>query len=168
MLKWQKNTPKKGNVGMLPCSSIHRVCPIDVLASATGCLFKYLLSGNGVMLSQEVPGKRNQDKQKNASHALINHKGFVFLHFLDTAMILLDSLPSIEQCAGGKVDDYRFEDLQSLVQRSRLVVTPGKGAPRRIHTEQLLHETKYFPLVRKEAIALDHPELVRATASCIS
>lgn len=111
--------------------------------------------------------KQEKHARGIASHALINHKGAVFLHFFDTAMILLESLPSIEKCAGGAVEDYRHESVQSLVQRSRLIAATGSGsgsgAPRRIQQQQLLHETKYFPLVRREAIALDHPDLAHIT-----
>lgn len=81
-------------------------------------------------------------------------------------MTLLESLPSVENCAGGVVQDYRLDALREIVHDCRLqpVGQHGPAHPvKRKSRDQLVHETRYFPLVRSEAVALEHPLLASLT-----
>jgi hypothetical protein len=121
---WKSDPPKKSNAGMLPCVSVHRVSPKEVVSSASVCMFKHLLAGNLVLLGHDPANiKVAQDKHalkllKTASHVLMNHQGAVFLHFLDTAMTLLEAVPPIEKCAGGLVPGYRLDPLAEVARQN--------------------------------------------------
>ena len=162
LLVWSKTKMKKSNAGMLPCTSVHRVCPVDVQAAATNCLFKHLLSGNLQLLGYNVASAGAKvasggGKASNDSHFLMNHKGEVFLHFLDTAHTLLEAVPPIDKVGGGVVNDYRVDALRSMAKHNMLM--GAQAGTQRMPRQQLIHETKYFPLTRSEGSAMEHPKL---------
>ena len=163
LLAWKKTHLKKSNAGMLPCISVHRVSPVDVKSNATGCLFKHLLSGNLLMLGHDgasaapSSGGGGGGGGSKDSHFLMNHKGEVFMHFMDTAQTLLEAVPHLEKCGGGAVADYRVEALKDLALHNMLMGTPA--GIKRMPRNQLIHETRYFPLTRSEGIAIEHPLL---------
>lgn len=55
--------------------------------------------------------------QGPATHAIVLHAGQLYFHALAAPVApLTTGLPSLEQCAGGRVGDYRVEALQALMR----------------------------------------------------
>eukprot|EP00039_Didymoeca_costata_P007914 m.105345 g.105345 ORF g.105345 m.105345 type:complete len:765 (-) comp13871_c0_seq1:4044-6338(-) len=157
-LTWKKGPTKKANSVILPSVTVHRVSPIDLYGGATTCLFKHLLGGSHVMLVQDALHSNEKTGKSKATHALMTHKGVVFLHFLDASLTLLDSLPSIQDCAGGQIQDYRSSALRDLISQNMLLGQDG-ATQSRMSSASLKRETIYFPLVHTQALALEHPLL---------
>jgi hypothetical protein len=53
-----------------------------------------------------IPQVKGVKAAAKSSHLLKNHNGFVYLHVLDTADTMVNSLPSIDNCAGAASARY--------------------------------------------------------------
>ena len=51
---------------------------------------------------------------------LTSHGGEIFVHTLSTARSVLEDPPAISEMAGGRVGDYRIEDLKDAILSNRL------------------------------------------------
>ena len=51
---------------------------------------------------------------------LTSHGGEIFVHTLSTARSVLEDPPAISEMAGGRVGDYRIEDLKDAILLNRL------------------------------------------------
>jgi hypothetical protein len=159
---------------LLPISAAYRITPVDVHALATTCFVKFLLTGNDTCLTIEArPATGSKKKEKALSriqctHILKEHGGAVFLHYLDGSHTLMESLPTIERCAGSgtATSEYRVQPMSDLLRKYTVKATPPAGSlPAR---SKLLLDTQFFPLCRSEGIIFEYPEfevLVRAVVS---
>ncbi|GAB6029670.1 hypothetical protein CHUAL_005402 [Chamberlinius hualienensis] len=143
-LKWC--TPRLSATEMQPCAAMFRITPMDVNSRPSSCLTNFLLSGRAVML--EMPRKSGS---KVMSHMLSSHGGEIFIHSLVTGRSTLEDPPSISEGCGGRVTDYRINDLGELMKMSKLMPTKkmleGNVPPiikAQRHLERL---TRYWPMV---------------------
>jgi len=163
----------KSKSGMLlPISAAHRVTPVDLHSDATTCFVKFLLAGNDTCLAVDT-GATSKKKDKALSkiqctHILIGHSGALFLHCLDGSHTMMESLPTIERCAGSGIDlvEYRVQPMAELLRKFTVKVTSPIGSlPPRAN---LLLDTDFFPLCRSQGIIFEYQEfelIVRAVVS---
>ncbi len=64
---------------------------------------------------------------KALSHMLTSHGGEIFIHTLAVARNVLEDPPSISEGPGGRVTDYRINDIGELMKHNRLAPWPGSG-----------------------------------------
>ena len=102
-LKWCTPRATSNSVEMWPCSSAHRISPVDVTSRPSSCLTNFLLGGRSVML--ELP--RSGSGSRTTSHMLAAHGGEIFLHALLIGRSVIEDPPSISEGSGGRVTDYR-------------------------------------------------------------
>eukprot|EP00038_Savillea_parva_P026194 m.52142 g.52142 ORF g.52142 m.52142 type:complete len:720 (-) comp7354_c0_seq1:1841-4000(-) len=164
----------KNQTGMLlPISAAHRVTPVDMHSEATTCFMKFLLGGQVACLTDDARYGKNKSAHKALSriqctHILMQHGGAVFLHYLDGSHTLMESLPTIDKCAGSGVaaTEYRVQPLVDLMHKYTVKVVPPAGSmPSK---SKLDVDTQFFPLCRSDAIIFDIPQfepLVKAVTS---
>ena len=114
-LKWC--IPRGPTADLHHCTGTARITPMDVNSRPSLCLTNYLLSGRSVML--EMPARR-VGGGKTMSHMLTSHGGEIFIHTLSTTRSLLDDPPAISDSPGGRVTDYRINDLKESIAANRL------------------------------------------------
>jgi len=115
-LKWC--TPRGSTSDLNNCTATARITPTDVTSRPSSCLTNFLLAGRSVML--EMPATRRSGGAKVISHMLTSHGGEIFVHTLSTARSVLEDPPAISEMAGGRVGDYRIEDLKEAILANRL------------------------------------------------
>jgi hypothetical protein len=167
----------KAKSGMLlPVAAAHRVTPLDVHTNATTCFVKHLLSGNSTCLAAETragaaAAKKKQEKMLSkiqCTHILREHDGALFLHSVDGSHTLVESLPTIERCAGSGIEatEYRVQSLTELLRKYTAKSTPPPGVlPSKA---KLLLDTQFFPLCRSDAIIFEYPEFAPLITAVVS
>ena len=69
--------------------------------------------------------QKRGSNSKIISHMLIAHGGEIFIHTLSSARSALEDPPSISEGPGGRVTDYRIQDLGLMMKSHRLAPYPG-------------------------------------------
>jgi len=140
-LKWC--TPRNSTQPDLHnCTGIARVTPTDVNSRPSSCLTNFLLNGRSVML--EMPRKTGS---KLLSHMLTSHAGEIFIHTLNISRSVLEDPPSVTETPGGRVTDYRLQDLGDLMKSNRLAPWYGSRNTIYPHPDDPL-EKAYHRLTR--------------------
>lgn len=160
---------------LLPVSAAHRVTPLDVHTNATTCFVKHLLAGNSTCLSADTRStaatKKKQEKMLSkiqCTHILREHAGALFLHSVDGSHTLVESLPTIERCAGSAIEvtEYRVQSLTELLHKYTVKSTPPAGVlpPK----SKLVLDTQFFPLCRSDGIIFEYPEFAPLVTAVMS
>jgi len=164
-LKWCTPRATSNSVEMWPCSSAHRISPVDVTSRPSSCLTNFLLGGRSVML--ELP--RSGTGVRTTSHMLAAHGGEIFLHSLLIGRSVIEDPPSISEGSGGRVTDYRIPDFGELMKENKLVpyvesaaVTPMQRAMNRME-----RWTQYWPLTISSTIVYNMSNNVEALTKLI-
>lgn len=141
-MKWL--SPKNAqNINLKNCIATYPITPLDVAERPTICLVNFLLVGKQVVL--EYP-------KKNICVVLLNHGGTIVMHYLSNSKrsVLDDPLPVLEG-PGGKVSDYRTEEMVQCIEELMMCPHPpstdpelGMPVPQSITEVQKLMST--FPL----------------------
>lgn len=164
----------KSKSGMLlPMTAAYRVTPVDVHSVATTCFIKFVLAGNDTCLAVEGRQATSNKKKDKAlsriqcTHILKEHFGALFLHSLDGSHTLMESLPTIERCAGSGIEmtEYRVQPTIDLLRKYTVsVTTPSSSFPK----AKVMLDTEFFPLCRSQGIIFEYGEfepLIRAVVS---
>lgn len=147
-LKWC--TPRSSaSLELQHCSSAYRITSVDVNSRPSSCLTNFLLNGRWVML--EMPRKSGS---KVISHMLASHGGDIYIHTLYTSRSVLEDPPSVSECVGGRVTDYRIPDFSDVIRLNMLAPHPEvvleegeEGVlPLESSIELLKRHTKIWPI----------------------
>ncbi|KAL3853647.1 hypothetical protein ACJMK2_017177 [Sinanodonta woodiana] len=150
-LKWC--TPKTNTVEIPPCTTAHRITPVDVNSRPSSCLTNFLLSGRAVMLEQ--PRKTGS---KVISHMLASHGGEIFIHTIPVTRSILEDPPSISEGLGGRVTDYRIPDFREFMKENRLapalpsMISEDRETPLERARKYLERTSRCWPMVISETI----------------
>ncbi|XP_023342106.1 integrator complex subunit 13 isoform X2 [Eurytemora carolleeae] len=143
-LKWC--TPRGSSANELQhCSGTFRITPTEVNSRQSSCLTNFLLSGRSVMLEMQ----RRSTGVKTISHMLTSHGGEIFIHTLSSNRSELEEPPSISEGPGGRVTDYRINDLADLIKCNQLAPCSGNpedNSPLLRSHKRLSRFTKVLPL----------------------
>ncbi|XP_063695224.1 protein asunder-like [Bolinopsis microptera] len=128
-MKW--SSPKNAqNINLKNCVATYPVTPLDVAERPTICLVNFLLVGKQVVLEYPKP---------NLSVVLINHGGTIVMHYIaNSVRSVFDELTPIVDTPGGKVTDYRGEELQLNIKNLELCPHPPPDA---VECELPLHRS---------------------------
>ena len=112
-LKWC--TPRSTTVELQYSTIAVRLTPVDVNSRPSSCLTNFLLSGRTVML--EMPKTKTS---KIMSHMLCSHNNELYIHTICSSRTILEDPPSISEGTGGRVTDYRINDLGEFMKQNQL------------------------------------------------
>jgi len=166
-LKWCTPRATSNSVEMWPCSSAHRISPVDVTSRPSSCLTNFLLGGRSVML--ELP--RSGTGVRTTSHMLAAHGGEIFLHSLLIGRSVIEDPPSISEGSGGRVTDYRIPDFGELMKENKLVPYHESGSPTTTPMQRAMNRmerwTQYWPLTISSTIVYNMASNVEALTKLI-
>lgn len=89
---------------------------------------------------------------KILSHMLTSHGGEIFIHTLSTTRSILEDPPSISEGPGGRVTDYRIDDLRETITANRLAPWYSNGALERQAKPRLTRHTLVCPMTTGNTI----------------
>jgi len=153
-LKWC--TPRGSTSDLNNCTATARITPTDVTSRPSSCLTNFLLAGRSVML--EMPARRSGGA-KVISHMLTSHGGEIFVHTLSTARSVLEDPPAISEMAGGRVGDYRIEDLKDAILSNRLAPHLRIGALETNARSRVERTFRVFPYTRSSTTIFEMADL---------
>lgn len=81
-LRWKSVDRKIYPDNTLYCKCIHRITPINVVASPTVCLMKHLINESKSVILITVKDDMDTTSHSSITHALISHGEYVYLHCL--------------------------------------------------------------------------------------
>ena len=142
-------------------TSAVRFTPVDVNSRPSSCLTNFLLSGRTVLL--EMQGRK---KTLSMSHMLSSHDNELYIHSLSFGRTILEDPPSISEGTGGRVTDYRINDLGIMMKdpgrKLKRILAPGEDAksdlssttvtPASRAKQYLKRQTEYWPLVYSNSL----------------
>ena len=123
ILKWC--TPKSSFSEMNNIMGSYRLTAVDVNSRPSSCLINFLHTGKTVNL--EMTGRQTATKSSSSthpkltSHSLQSLNGELYINVLNCTRSPIEEPPSISEGVGGRVTDYRVNELAELMRAHRLV-----------------------------------------------
>lgn len=151
ILKWC--TPKTSAGEVNNVVGAYRITAVDVNSRPSSCLINFLHTGKTVSLEMSNRGALNKNGVKLTSHMLQSLNGELYINVLNCTRTLLaeEGAPSISEGVGGRVTDYRVNELAELMRAHRLVrLDSGNASTWIVDFSQaraaLRRATLYWPL----------------------